>query len=77
MTLHFVSVDSGAGQLQARYGDYRYQIRPNTADLGPWFLDIYNDANSSPGNVDVERILHLPDRATAEAVANEHVLRVA
>ena len=72
MTLQWRRIHNGHDIWQARHGQYRYQIRGNSAELGPWFLDIYNDANSKPGKVDLTRLTNLPDQAAAEQRANDH-----
>lgn len=71
-TLQWSSVHNGNDIWQAKRGAYRYQIRNLRGELGPWLLDIYNDANSSPGNVDVTRATNLPDWDAAELRANAH-----
>lgn len=62
--------------LQGKHGDYRYQLRRSYGELGPWFLDIYNDAKSTPGNVDLTRIPNLPDRSAYDAAMAQHVFSI-
>lgn len=77
MTLQWQPVSNGTDTWQARNGRYRYQMRNVRGELGPWFLDIYDDANSRPGNVDVQRATQLPDREAAERLAGEHAMETA
>lgn len=57
---------------QARQGDHRYQIRQSDGQMGPWFLDIYDDAKSSPGNVARERAPNMSSMSECKFWANMH-----
>ncbi len=58
--------------LQARQGRYRYQIRENNAQLGPWWLEVFDDEKSAPGTVISTRIHNLKTFEHAEHWANYH-----